>query len=99
MAEKFTHSMRLAFREVWPEVQHSLAKPPGRRPMTIRKAAVTEAMWALARAGWLRSAADRDVIQAAQGWAAAVSPEYYEDYPEEKALYEATQRLPERESA
>ncbi len=97
MAEKFTAGMRQAFREIWPDVQESLAEPPGKRPMSARKAAVTETLWALARADWLRSAADRDVIEAARAWAEALAPSD-EDWPEEQALHKAVQLLPERES-
>jgi len=90
--------MRQAFREIWPDVQESLDMPPGKRSMSVRKAQVTETLWALARSGWLRSSADRDVIRAVQTWVAATSPDFDLDWPEDKALYEAAKRLPERES-
>lgn len=88
MAEKFSAPVRQAFREVWPVVQDSLTADKPR--MSARKAAVTETLWALTRAGWLRSNADRAVIQAARDWAAVIDP----DYPEDYTLYNAVQRLP-----
>lgn len=94
MAEKFTDPIRQAFRDIWPVANAALSNPQGKRRMTERKETVSQAVWAMAGTGWLRSRAEVEVIAAARAWAAAVSPDYYVDYPEEAALYRAVAELP-----
>ncbi len=92
MGEKFTDPIRQAFRDIWPVAQAALSKPQGKARMTERKRVVTQAVWAMAETGWLRSRADVEVIAVARAWAAAMDPR--DVWPEDKALYTAIAELP-----
>ncbi len=93
MAEKFTDPIRQAFRDIWPVAQEALSKPQGKARMTERKRVVTQAVWAMAETGWLRSRADVEVIAAARAWAETFTIDE-SAWSEDEALFNAVAELP-----